>query len=831
VKRLSLISWLPLAALALAGGIHSASAAWQLVWSDEFAQADGSSPDPTKWGYDVGNGSGGWGNAQLEYDTARTNNARIVGGQLVIEADQESYGGKSYTSARMLTKGFGAWAYGRMEARIKLPRGQGIWPAFWMLGTNIDSVGWPKCGEIDIMENIGKTSDQGTDHGTIHGPQSGGDYNGGSGVGGTYTLPGGAALADDFHIYAIEWTTNQIKWFLDNNQFFTATPASLPSGGTWVFTNAQYLILNLAVGGNWPGNPDGTTVFPQQMLVDYVRVYAAAPSTNAPTAPTGLAAGPGNSKAYLTWDASNSGATGYNVKRSTVSGGSYTTIASPTANSYTDTTASSCSTYYYVVSATNAFGESTNSSETTASLGAYALAVNSGGVAAGQFLADAYFSGGSTSSSGSTVDTSAVTAPAPQAVYQSERHGACTYTFTSLTFGLNYKVRLHFAENYWTAVGQRIFNVSINGKQVLTNYDIIAAAGAANKANIQEFTTVPTSTNTIVVSYSNISPAKDQPKASGIEILIPQPAAPAGLMANAGNSQVALKWNAFAGAGYNVKRALSGSGPYNSVVNGLTSTNYTDPGLTNGTTYYYVVSAAIAGCESTNSAPVSATPACSPPPAPTAGNNGPICASSTLNLTASTVPGATYSWTGPNGFSSSAQNPSIGNATTSASGSYSVTATVSGCTSLAGTAVAVVNAIPSAPTAGNNGPICSGSTLTLTASTVPGAAYSWTGPNGFTSTNQNPTIVSASTAACGLYSVTVTANACPSEAGTTTVTINPPAGLSIQCLGSDMILTWPTGTLQSATNVSGPWNDVSGVTSPSTNPAAAPQEFFRCRLP
>ena len=107
-----------------------------------------------------------------------------------------------------------------MEARIKIPRGQGIWPAFWMLGTNIDSVGWPTCGEIDIMENIGKTSDQGTDHGTIHGPQSGGDYNGGAGVGGTYTLPGGAALADDFHIYAIEWTTNQIKWFLDTNQLF-----------------------------------------------------------------------------------------------------------------------------------------------------------------------------------------------------------------------------------------------------------------------------------------------------------------------------------------------------------------------------------------------------------------------------------------------------------------------------------------------------------------------------------------------------------------------------------------------------------------------------------
>ena len=117
---------------ALAGGIRSSSAAWQLVWSDDFAQVDGSSPDSTKWGFDIGTGSSGWGNNQLEYDTARTNNARIVGGQLVIEARQESYGGKNYTSARMLTKGKWSWAYGRMEARIKIPRGQGIWPAFWM---------------------------------------------------------------------------------------------------------------------------------------------------------------------------------------------------------------------------------------------------------------------------------------------------------------------------------------------------------------------------------------------------------------------------------------------------------------------------------------------------------------------------------------------------------------------------------------------------------------------------------------------------------------------------------------------------------------------------
>jgi beta-glucanase (GH16 family) len=258
-------------------------AEWQLIWSDEFSQPDGSAPNPANWGYDVG--GGGWGNNQQEYDTSRTNNARIEGGNLVIEAREESYGGRDYTSARMLTKDKWSWTYGRIEARIKISRGQGIWPAFWMLGDNIGSVGWPTCGEIDIMENIGKTSDLGTEHGTIHGPQNPGpDYNYGSGVGGTYTLTGGAALSDDFHIYAVEWTTNQIKWFLDDVNFFTATPATLPKGATWVFNNSQFIILNVAVGGYWPGYPDPTTIFPQQMLVDYVRVYSAVSAPPSPVA-------------------------------------------------------------------------------------------------------------------------------------------------------------------------------------------------------------------------------------------------------------------------------------------------------------------------------------------------------------------------------------------------------------------------------------------------------------------------------------------------------------------------------------------------------------------
>jgi hypothetical protein len=324
-----------------------------------------------------------------------------------------------------------------------------------------------------------------------------------------------------------------------------------------------------------------------------------------------LTVSPGNARAYLNWDASTSGATGYIVKRATSSGGSYTTVARPSTNSYLDADISNCASYYYVVSATNFFGESTNSSEKSAALGAFTLAVNSGGSAAGQFMADANFTGGGEPGAvASAIDTSGVVAPAPQAVYQTERYGNFTYAFTGLTPGVNYKVRLHFAETYWTAVGQRRFNVSINGAQVLTNFDIIAAAGAPNKATIQEFTATANS-GQVILQYTTVT---DNAKASGIEILLPAPATPTGVTASAGDSQVALNWSPSTGTvNYTLKRSLVGGGPYTPVSGGLTSTNYTDPGLTNGTTYYYVVSAVAAGCESTDSAQASATPASTPP--------------------------------------------------------------------------------------------------------------------------------------------------------------------------------------------------------------------------
>ena len=245
-------------------------AGWRLVWSDEFKQPDGSAPDPAKWGYDTG--GNGWGNKELEYYTSRTNNARIEGGKLVIEARHEEFDGRNITSARMLTRGKESWTYGRFEARMKIPRGQGVWPAFWLLSTNIGSVGWPACGEIDIMENIGR--EPGMVHGTVHGPGYSGDH----GIGGPMALPGGAAVADDFHVFAVDCEPESIVWFMDGKQYFSLTPAQLPEKTRWVFDQPKFLLLNLAIGGAWPGYPDATSTYPQRMTVEYVRVYEKAPS-------------------------------------------------------------------------------------------------------------------------------------------------------------------------------------------------------------------------------------------------------------------------------------------------------------------------------------------------------------------------------------------------------------------------------------------------------------------------------------------------------------------------------------------------------------------------
>ena len=240
-----------------------------LIWQDEFDEPAGQLPDPSNWSFNLGSG---WGNAQLELDTNRLENCSTDGeGHLAITAIKEDFQGFTYTSARISTKGLFQLTYGRFEARIKLPVGQGIWPAFWMLGSNIDDVRWPNCGEIDIMEFLG--DEPRTIYGTAHGP----GHFGGNGFGGSHTIAqGGFHLG--FHEYAIEWSENSIKWFIDGFQYHSMTPDDLASASNWVYDHPFFIILNLAVGGNWPGEPDETTQFPQVMLIDYVRVYGNIPA-------------------------------------------------------------------------------------------------------------------------------------------------------------------------------------------------------------------------------------------------------------------------------------------------------------------------------------------------------------------------------------------------------------------------------------------------------------------------------------------------------------------------------------------------------------------------
>jgi beta-glucanase (GH16 family) len=257
--------------------LHAQSSQWKLTWSDEFNAPNGSSPDPAKW--NIVTGGGGFGNGELETYTARPANIQQRDGNLVITAQKEDLTGpdgipRHYTSARINTLDHFAQKYGRFEARIQLPIGKAIWPAFWLLGDNPEKAEWPDYGEIDILEAIGAPD---IIYSTIHGP----GYSGRQGITTKFPLPAGESVNTGFHLYAVEWTPNDIKFFFDDHLIAHRTPDDLPAFTTWVFDHPFYIILNLAVGGFWPGKPDNTTVFPQQMLVDYVRVYSRKPELTA----------------------------------------------------------------------------------------------------------------------------------------------------------------------------------------------------------------------------------------------------------------------------------------------------------------------------------------------------------------------------------------------------------------------------------------------------------------------------------------------------------------------------------------------------------------------
>ncbi|MDQ2710719.1 MAG: glycoside hydrolase family 16 protein [Acidobacteriota bacterium] len=245
----------------------------KLIWSDEFDGTAGTLPDSSKWSIETG--GGGYGNHELESYTNRPENVQQRDGNLVITARKEPFTGsdkiqRNYTSARLQTKGHFAQAYGRFEARMQLPSGKGIWPAFWLLGDNVDTAHWPECGEIDVLETIG---DPHTIYSTLHGP----GYSGKNAISAKFPLPAGVAVDDGFHVYAVEWTPERIRFLFDDQLIVERTPKDLPAGSRWVYDHPFFILLNFAVGGDWPGSPNEQTLFPQKLLVDYVRVYDAKP--------------------------------------------------------------------------------------------------------------------------------------------------------------------------------------------------------------------------------------------------------------------------------------------------------------------------------------------------------------------------------------------------------------------------------------------------------------------------------------------------------------------------------------------------------------------------
>ncbi len=402
---------------------------WNLVWSDEFNGPAGSAPNGADWSFTLGKNNA---NGELEFycppgsntSPCSASNPNIFEdgkGNLVIRAIKTPSG--TWTSGRMSTSGRHTFQFGRMEARMKLVPAAGFWPAFWMLGTNIGSVGWPTCGEQDIMEWVPQYTPT-TTSSTIHGP----GYSGGNGIGRRFTFPNGGRIDDGaYHTYGVVWSQNQMQYYRDDwtKPFFTVSPSDIPAGTQWVFNHPFFILLNFAIGGGFPGPPNSSTPSPSDVLVDYVRVYQPCSSCTQP------------------------------------------------------------------------------------------VAINSGGAAVAPFGADRDFTGGSTSTHAVTIDTSHVTNPAPAQVYQSIRFGNFSYTIPGFAVGSNHTVRLHFAETFWTAAGQRVFNVSINGATVLTDFDIVAAAGATHRAIVKEFPTTANSAGNIVIQFVSVT---NNAAINGIEV-------------------------------------------------------------------------------------------------------------------------------------------------------------------------------------------------------------------------------------------------------------------------------------------------------------------------
>ncbi len=648
--------WGPLlflmAAMLLLTPWANAQTNWVLVWSDEFNGAAGpflpNSSNNQFWTFETGQGVFGTGEIEDMIDDGTT--AFLDGnGNLIIKT---YLSGSTYFSARMKTQMNGSFGkdftYGRVEARIQIPTSQAIWPAFWMLGDN--GVTWPGRGEIDIMENNGAKPLQ--VKGTIHGI---GYANTGLGVNDVATTP----YTNAFHIYGLIWTPFKIQFYIDDptNIYATMTPADVMGVGAngttstlgqWEFWGHPFFVLfDVAVGGGFVGNPGSGTVVPQQMIIDYVRLYQAA----VPNGPAGLTATPvSNSQVQLNWSASTTTDTNitYNIFRSTTSGTAHNIsntdmskmiATGVTGTSFTDVMLTPGTNYFYQVNATSqGSGESALSNEvsvTTPTTGTNVqpIAISSGGlVGVNNFVQDTGFSGGATNAFPDKIDASGVANPAPQSVYRTERWAPFTYTIPNLTPGASFNVSLHFAETAFTAAGQRAFNVAINGTTVLTNYDIFADAGAVNKATEKVFAATADSTGKITIAFTagtNGAPHTN-PSLRGLEIIpsgCSAPNSPGSFSANAvSSSEIDLSWSASTGpsCGGAITYKITRNGAQ--IATGLSSTSFKDTGLAAGTTYTYTVAAMNSAGSSSAVSTSATTQGGTPPPAVQINCGGPAVA-------------------------------------------------------------------------------------------------------------------------------------------------------------------------------------------------------------
>lgn len=529
-------------------------AQWTPLWSDEFDGPAGSLPNPVNWTYDIGNNNG-WGNNELEiYCAAGSNTAPCNAtnpnvfldgnGNLVIRAIcsdpmcgsplfNKSQKG-IWTSTRMKTEGLQQFQYGRIEARIKLTVGDGFWPAFWMLGTNINTVGWPTTGEQDIMEWVDFYTPNSTSS-TAHGP----GYSGGNGIGNRFFFPNGGRIDDGgYHTYGVVWSPYKMQFYRDDwtQPFLTVTPTLIPPRSAWVYNHPFFILLNQAVGGNLPKpGPDASTPNPADMLVDYVRVLQW--NAGAPDAPRNLRAkSRASNQIELKWERGNEGR-GDDKDGGAGDADAYDIYASATPNfqpspsnlvvqsyhgtRYAHEGLNPSTTYYYQVRSVSLGGESASTNEVSATTAPFGhgvgISMNAGGQAVEQFASENFSAGGFTNYHILSIDTSAVEHPAPQGVYQTEHWGASDWAIPNLDPDATYLLRLHFVENTFSAGGKRQFNVVVNGQQVLTNFDIYATAGAMSKAVVENFIVTPDENGIVALQF--VQGAADQPTISGIELL------------------------------------------------------------------------------------------------------------------------------------------------------------------------------------------------------------------------------------------------------------------------------------------------------------------------